>query len=101
MIDRTLTRSHRKTNAVQRLLFTAAAIAALTTVTAANRLMVPVIPGAIEDADACPGTGIVEGLNPHGDGFLTVKAGPGLNFDPSTNSITARRSTSVNSGASG
>ena len=66
---------------MKKLLLTAAALAALTTVTAANRLTVPVIPGAIEDADACPGTGIVEGLNPHGDGFLAVKAGPGLNFD--------------------
>jgi hypothetical protein len=86
---------------VKKLLLIAAALAALTTVTAANRLTVPVIVGGIENADACPGTGIVEGLDPHGDGFLAVKAGPGLSFDASTNSITARRSTSVNTGVTG
>jgi hypothetical protein len=66
---------------MKKLLLSAAALAALTTMTAANRLTVPVIAGMIEDVEACPGTGTVEGLNPHGDGFLAVKAGPGLRFD--------------------
>ena len=33
-----------------------------------------------DDTDPC-GTGVVGGLDPLGDGFLAVKAGPGLDFD--------------------
>lgn len=39
----------------------------------------PVIIQAETDGDAC-GNGVVTGLNPRGDGFLAVKAGPGLDF---------------------
>jgi hypothetical protein len=39
----------------------------------------PVMITADTDSDAC-GNGRVGGLNPRGDGFLAVKAGPGLNF---------------------
>jgi hypothetical protein len=37
--------------------------------------------GGEQDYDACGSSGTVEGLNPHGDGFLAVKAGPGVNFE--------------------
>jgi hypothetical protein len=47
--------------------------------TSAGRSL-PVMITADKDSDAC-GTGRVGGLNPRGDGFLAVKAGPGLNFD--------------------
>jgi hypothetical protein len=43
-----------------------------------DRPTVPVIIYA-EDTDPCS-SGTVEGLNPYGDGFLAVKAGPGANF---------------------
>jgi hypothetical protein len=66
---------------MKRLLLIAAALAALTTASIANRLAVPVIVGGERDYDACGSSGTVEGLNPHGDGFLAVKAGPGLNFE--------------------
>ena len=66
---------------MKKLLLITVALGALTTVTAANRLTVPVIVGGSDDGDACPGTGVVEGLNFHGDGFLAVEAGPGLSFD--------------------
>jgi hypothetical protein len=66
---------------MKRLLLIAAALAALTTASVANRLAVPVIVGGEQDYDACGSSGTVEGLNPHGDGFLAVKAGPGLNFE--------------------
>jgi hypothetical protein len=46
---------------------------------AAQNPSVPVIPGN-GDGDACPGNGIVSGLNPQGDGFLAVKSGPGIGF---------------------
>ena len=72
-------------------LLTAAAIALLATgaqagsaptmptASAASRLSVPVIIQAETDGDAC-GNGVVTGLGPRGDGFLAVKAGPGLDF---------------------
>jgi hypothetical protein len=66
---------------MKRLLLIAAALAALTTASIANRLALPVIVGGEQDYDACGSSGTVEGLNPHGDGFLAVKAGPGLNFE--------------------
>ena len=66
---------------MKRLLPIAAALAALTTASMANRLAVPVIVGGEQDYDACGSGGTVEGLNPRGDGFLAVKAGPGVNFE--------------------
>jgi hypothetical protein len=41
---------------------------------------VPVIVGEQEDLDACGGWAEVRGLNPEGDGFLAVRAGPGVVF---------------------
>ena len=48
--------------------------------TRGGRFAVPIIVGG-DEFDACSSAGTVEGLNPHGDGFLTVKAGPGVNFE--------------------
>ena len=41
---------------------------------------VPVMITANEDSDACGMTGVARGLDPRGDGFLAVKAGPGLRY---------------------
>jgi hypothetical protein len=38
---------------------------------------VPVFAGGEPDSDACPSTGDVVGLNPRGEGFLSVRSGPG------------------------
>jgi hypothetical protein len=40
-----------------------------------------VIVGGEQDYDACGSSGTVEGLNPRGDGFRAVKAGPGVYFE--------------------
>ncbi len=40
----------------------------------------PVMVGGEADLDACGGFGVVEGLNPAGDGFLAVRSGPGTNY---------------------
>ena len=42
-----------------------------------SRIDVPVMVGAEPDYDACPSTGTVMGLDPQGDGFLSVRSGPG------------------------
>jgi hypothetical protein len=36
----------------------------------------PLMLGGDAEYDACPSPGVVEGLNPRGDGFLSVRAGP-------------------------
>lgn len=41
---------------------------------------VPVIVGEQPDLDACGAWAEVHGLNPKGDGFLAVRAGPGVAF---------------------
>jgi hypothetical protein len=41
---------------------------------------VPVQVGGLEEIDACPGRGVVTGLNPQGDNFLAVRSGPGPDF---------------------
>ncbi|HZB61455.1 MAG TPA: SH3 domain-containing protein [Microvirga sp.] len=43
----------------------------------AARLDVPVMAGGEEDLDACASSGRIVGLNPRGDGFLSVRSGPG------------------------
>jgi hypothetical protein len=40
---------------------------------------VPVVIESDDDTAPCAG-GVVVDLDPHGDGFLAVKAGPGLNY---------------------
>jgi hypothetical protein len=62
------------------LMLAALAVASLVSpASAGERLTVPVIVYADQDTDSCS-SGDVEGLNPRGDGFLAVKAGPGENF---------------------
>jgi hypothetical protein len=38
---------------------------------------VPIYAGGKPDADACQSTGDIIGLSPRGDGFLSVRSGPG------------------------
>lgn len=53
---------------------------AISGVALAGALAVPVIVGKVPEYDACMSTGAVKGLNPHGDGFLAVRAGPGSQY---------------------
>lgn len=41
------------------------------------KIDVPVMAGAEAEFDACPSTGTIVGLDPQGDGFLSVRSGPG------------------------
>lgn len=41
-----------------------------------TRPQLPIMIEASGDMDACGATGIVKGLDPHGDGFLAVRASP-------------------------
>ena len=40
------------------------------------RIDVPVMIGGSADQDACPSSGVIVGLDPRGDGFLSVRSGP-------------------------
>ncbi len=42
---------------------------------------IPIIIGGDADYDACGGTGEVNGLNPRGDNFLSVRSGPGSRYN--------------------
>lgn len=44
------------------------------------RIDVPVMIGGSADQDACPSSGIIVGLNPRGDGFLSVRSGPASSY---------------------
>ncbi|MGH0260990.1 hypothetical protein [Sinorhizobium meliloti] len=61
------------------------AIAVVTTATVSwgqepgRKPEVPIVIEADPGFDACGATGVVEGLNPSGDGFLAVRGGPGSN----------------------
>jgi hypothetical protein len=67
--------------ALNSTLATIIAVATVTTaVMAQTRPQVPVIVASHQDDHPC-GTGVVEGLDSYGDGFLDVKAGPGPNFE--------------------
>jgi hypothetical protein len=60
-----------------------AAVVVLGTATptfARPRIDVPIYVGGEVDFDACGSSGTVEGLNPRGDGFLSVRSGPGGHF---------------------
>jgi hypothetical protein len=59
-----------------------AALAAASFISPAHaweRPAVPVVITADPGYDVC-GNGVVQALNPHGDGFLAVKGGPGLDY---------------------
>jgi hypothetical protein len=58
----------------------ALALACLPAATLALDASVPVIAGQIHGYDACGLVGVVRGLDPRGDGFLAVRAGPGSTF---------------------
>jgi len=47
---------------------------------AAQQSRVPVIAGQDPGYDACGTVGVVRGLDPKGDGFLAVRAGPGSDY---------------------
>ena len=56
-------------------------IGLLTEVSVAAKLpTVPVLVGQDPESDACAGSGIVVGLDPTGDNFLSVRVGPGSKF---------------------
>ena len=70
------TRSMCRLGIVAALLF-----ACLPATSGAQGARVPVIAGQIRGYDACGSVGVVRGLDPRGDGFLAVRAGPGSNYD--------------------
>jgi hypothetical protein len=47
---------------------------------ARKKIDVPVMLGGTIDQDACARVGAIAGLNPRGDGFLSVRSGPGRNY---------------------
>jgi hypothetical protein len=49
-------------------------------VAAQARNDVPIMLGGTADEDACSGGGVIVGLDPRGDGFLSVRGGPGGNY---------------------
>jgi len=55
----------------------ALALVCVPALTLAQGGRVPVMAGGDSDFDACGSQGVVRGLDPHGDGFLAVRAGPG------------------------
>lgn len=59
------------------LLCVFSAAVAMLAFAAANAMAEPVYYGGAEDYDACPVVGKVRGLDPNGDNFLAVRAGPG------------------------
>lgn len=42
-----------------------------------RKIDVPIVLGGDEVFDACGSTGVIVGLDPNGDGFLSVQSGPG------------------------
>jgi hypothetical protein len=58
----------------------ALALTCLPAMTPAQSGRVPVMAGGNADFDACGSQGVVRGLDPQGDGFLAVRAGPGSGY---------------------
>jgi hypothetical protein len=58
----------------------ALALGCLPGTTMAQGASVPVIAGQNPGYDACGRVGLVHGLDPKGDGFLAVRAGPGSGY---------------------
>jgi hypothetical protein len=59
----------------------AAAIAAVPAMAAGQaKIDVPILLGGSMDEDACAGGGVIVGLDPRGDGFLSVRSGPAGNY---------------------
>jgi hypothetical protein len=56
----------------------AAVIAVMPAIAVAQaKIDVPIMLGGNSDEDACASAGVVAGLSPQGDGFLSVRSGPG------------------------
>jgi len=55
-------------------------LASLPLATSAQQRHVPVIAGQNAGYDACGTVGVVRGLDPRGDGFLAVRAGPSSDY---------------------
>jgi hypothetical protein len=59
----------------------AAALAAAPAIAVAQiKIDVPIMLGGNDSYDACSGAGVVSGLSPRGDGFLSVRSGPRRNY---------------------
>lgn len=58
----------------------ALALACLPAAASAQQSRVPVIAGQEPGYDACGSQGVVRGLDPQGDGFLAVRAGPSSDY---------------------
>ena len=56
------------------------ALGCLPLATFAQQRHIPVIAGQNPDYDACGTVGVVRGLDPQGDGFLAVRAGPSSDY---------------------
>jgi hypothetical protein len=56
---------------------TATSLACIAPALTRVQIDVPVLAGGEPGLDACASTGSVAGLNPRGDGFLSVRSGPG------------------------
>jgi hypothetical protein len=65
---------------IMRHLLLVLALASGSAVSHADHSGRPVMIGAEADLDACTSVGVVAGLDPHGDGFLAVRSGPGSNY---------------------
>jgi hypothetical protein len=55
-------------------------IAATPAIALARASNVPIMLGGNDDYDACGSAGVISGLSPRGDGFLSVRSGPGVNY---------------------
>lgn len=60
-----------------RITFATLAMICAGTAVQAQTLDVPVMIGGSKEMDACFGNGVVTGLDPKGDNFLSVRSGPG------------------------
>jgi hypothetical protein len=56
------------------------AISILCTSASAQQLSVPIVKDCVDDQAACYATSRVAGLDPNGDGFLSVRSGPGSDY---------------------
>src|SRR5262245_48957849 len=70
---------------MSRLLISVVALAAISITPALSqepgkKPQVPIVINADPNFDACGGNGVVEGLDPAGDGFLAVSSGPGSQY---------------------
>jgi hypothetical protein len=65
---------------MNRIVFVLMMIIAVSTIAYSARSPVPVMFGGEKDMDACLGSGVVKGLDPGGDNFLSVRSGPASSY---------------------